>query len=285
MIAARRRRRRRDASPSTPSSEVDICGNFLGQRHTRRHMKDVWRPRLLDRSMWDAWIASGREGAYEKATDARRTAARRATRSCRSATRSAARWRASSPRPACNSSVCSDDFVAGLRRRREGAIDRMREAATASRGGDRRMTRLQGHPALQGRDRRASGTTTAGSCATGSPPPTISPRCSTSTRKQRADLDACMGKFRVSVTPYYASLMDPDDVGDPVRMQAVPDARRARRARRGPQGRRQRGLRLADAAHHAPLPGPRPVRGHRDVLACTAATAPAAVSWAAPRRW
>ena len=39
---------------------------------------------------------------------------------------------------------------------------------------------------------------------------------------QRADLDACMGKFRVSVTPYYASLMDPDDVHDPVRMQAVP---------------------------------------------------------------
>ena len=48
--------------------KVDICGNFLGQRHTRRHMKDVWRPRLLDRSMWDAWIASAREGAYEKAT-------------------------------------------------------------------------------------------------------------------------------------------------------------------------------------------------------------------------
>ena len=48
--------------------KVDICGNFLGQRHTRRHMKDVWRPRLLDRTMWDAWIASGREGAYEKAT-------------------------------------------------------------------------------------------------------------------------------------------------------------------------------------------------------------------------
>ncbi len=39
---------------------------------------------------------------------------------------------------------------------------------------------------------------------------------------QRADLDACMGKFRVSVTPYYASLMDPDDPACPVRMQAVP---------------------------------------------------------------
>lgn len=49
-------------------AEVGIGGNYLGQRHTRRHMKEVWRPRLLDRSMWDAWVASGREGAYDKAT-------------------------------------------------------------------------------------------------------------------------------------------------------------------------------------------------------------------------
>ena len=42
------------------------------------------------------------------------------------------------------------------------------------------------------------------------------------TDQQRADLDACMGKFRVSVTPYYASLMDPADLGCPVRMQGVP---------------------------------------------------------------
>jgi trimethylamine--corrinoid protein Co-methyltransferase len=48
--------------------QVDICGNFLSQRHTRRHMKDVWRPRLLDRTAWDAWVAGGREGSYEKAT-------------------------------------------------------------------------------------------------------------------------------------------------------------------------------------------------------------------------
>jgi lysine 2,3-aminomutase len=40
--------------------------------------------------------------------------------------------------------------------------------------------------------------------------------------KQRADLDACMGKFRVAVTPYYASLMDPDDEHCPVRVQGVP---------------------------------------------------------------
>jgi lysine 2,3-aminomutase len=42
------------------------------------------------------------------------------------------------------------------------------------------------------------------------------------TEAQRRDLDACMGRFRVSVTPYYASLMDPDDPTDPVRMQGVP---------------------------------------------------------------
>jgi len=48
--------------------QVGIGGNFLSRRHTRRHMKDVWRPRLLDRSMWDAWLASGREDAYEKAS-------------------------------------------------------------------------------------------------------------------------------------------------------------------------------------------------------------------------
>jgi trimethylamine--corrinoid protein Co-methyltransferase len=48
--------------------QVGIGGNFLGQRHTRAHMKDIWQPRLLDRSMWDAWVAGGREGAYEKAS-------------------------------------------------------------------------------------------------------------------------------------------------------------------------------------------------------------------------
>lgn len=39
---------------------------------------------------------------------------------------------------------------------------------------------------------------------------------------QIADLEACLGKFRVAVTPYYSSLMDPDDPRCPVRMQGVP---------------------------------------------------------------
>lgn len=48
---------------------VGIGGNYLSQRHTRRHMKDVWRPRLLDRSSWDAWVADGRRGAPEAAAE------------------------------------------------------------------------------------------------------------------------------------------------------------------------------------------------------------------------
>lgn len=48
---------------------VGIGGNYLSRRHTRRHMRDVWRPRLLDRSSWDAWVAGGRRGAPEAAAE------------------------------------------------------------------------------------------------------------------------------------------------------------------------------------------------------------------------
>ncbi|MGO8684847.1 MAG: trimethylamine methyltransferase family protein [Thermoleophilia bacterium] len=50
-------------------AKVGIGGNYLGERHTRRHMKDVWRPRLLDRSPWDAWVAGGKQDSYDKAAE------------------------------------------------------------------------------------------------------------------------------------------------------------------------------------------------------------------------
>jgi trimethylamine--corrinoid protein Co-methyltransferase len=46
---------------------VGIGGNALGQRHTRRHMKDVWRPRLFDRSPYEAWRREGGRGAAQRA--------------------------------------------------------------------------------------------------------------------------------------------------------------------------------------------------------------------------
>ena len=36
------------------------------------------------------------------------------------------------------------------------------------------------------------------------------------------DIHACLAHFRMAITPYYASLMDPDDVSCPIRLQAIP---------------------------------------------------------------
>ncbi|NLD20136.1 MAG: lysine 2,3-aminomutase [Clostridiales bacterium] len=42
------------------------------------------------------------------------------------------------------------------------------------------------------------------------------------TPEEEADITKVMDGFRVGITPYYASLMDPEDISCPVRMQAVP---------------------------------------------------------------
>ena len=42
------------------------------------------------------------------------------------------------------------------------------------------------------------------------------------TDQEKEDIEKVMDGFRVGITPYYASLMDPDDPRCPVRMQAVP---------------------------------------------------------------
>ena len=39
---------------------------------------------------------------------------------------------------------------------------------------------------------------------------------------EKADISACLERFRMAITPYYASLIDPDDLCDPIRAQAVP---------------------------------------------------------------
>jgi lysine 2,3-aminomutase len=42
------------------------------------------------------------------------------------------------------------------------------------------------------------------------------------TQDERDGITACLERFRMAVTPYYASLMDSADSHDPIRMQAVP---------------------------------------------------------------
>jgi trimethylamine--corrinoid protein Co-methyltransferase len=48
---------------------VGIGGNALSQKHTRRHLRDVWQPRLFDRSAYDVWRREGRRGAPERAAE------------------------------------------------------------------------------------------------------------------------------------------------------------------------------------------------------------------------
>ncbi len=43
-------------------------GTYLAEKHTRRHMKDIWRPTVWDRSTYDQWLAAGKAGAHERAT-------------------------------------------------------------------------------------------------------------------------------------------------------------------------------------------------------------------------
>lgn len=57
-------------------AKVGIAGNYLAERHTRRHMRAVWRPRLFDRTSYEQWVREGRRQSYELADDfARRTLA------------------------------------------------------------------------------------------------------------------------------------------------------------------------------------------------------------------
>jgi trimethylamine--corrinoid protein Co-methyltransferase len=43
-------------------------GTYLGEKHTRRHMKEIWRPGVWDRTPYDTWLREGKKGALEKAT-------------------------------------------------------------------------------------------------------------------------------------------------------------------------------------------------------------------------
>lgn len=42
------------------------------------------------------------------------------------------------------------------------------------------------------------------------------------TRQEEDEINTCLGAFRMAITPYYASLINPRDPNDPIRKQAVP---------------------------------------------------------------
>ena len=47
----------------------------------------------------------------------------------------------------------------------------------------------------------------------------------TLTPEEEEGVKACLGTLRMAITPYYLSLIDPDDPHDPIRKQAIPTAK------------------------------------------------------------
>ena len=47
----------------------------------------------------------------------------------------------------------------------------------------------------------------------------------TLTAEEEAGVRACLGTLRMAITPYYLSLIDPNDPHDPIRRQAIPTAK------------------------------------------------------------
>jgi trimethylamine--corrinoid protein Co-methyltransferase len=47
--------------------KVGPNGTYLAEKHTRRHMREMWQPTVYDRSSFDAWQRAGRRGALERA--------------------------------------------------------------------------------------------------------------------------------------------------------------------------------------------------------------------------
>ena len=49
--------------------KVGIGGNFLTEKHTLKHMRNIWQPKIFDRSTYSTWEVQGKKGAFEKATE------------------------------------------------------------------------------------------------------------------------------------------------------------------------------------------------------------------------
>ena len=43
------------------------------------------------------------------------------------------------------------------------------------------------------------------------------------TKQEKDSINSCLRKYRMAITPYYLSLINPDDPFDPIRIQAVPN--------------------------------------------------------------
>jgi trimethylamine:corrinoid methyltransferase-like protein len=49
--------------------KVGPNGTYLAEKHTRRHMKEIWRPAVWDRTPYENWLREGKKGALQRATE------------------------------------------------------------------------------------------------------------------------------------------------------------------------------------------------------------------------
>jgi trimethylamine--corrinoid protein Co-methyltransferase len=49
--------------------KVGSNGTYLAEKHTRAHMKEIWRPSVWDRTPYDTWLREGKKGALHNATE------------------------------------------------------------------------------------------------------------------------------------------------------------------------------------------------------------------------
>ena len=60
-----------EVSPETLAlgtiAKVGPNGTYLAEKHTRRHLAEIWQPAVFDRSSYEAWLRDGRRGALARA--------------------------------------------------------------------------------------------------------------------------------------------------------------------------------------------------------------------------
>jgi trimethylamine--corrinoid protein Co-methyltransferase len=49
--------------------KVGIGGNSLTEKHTLKHVRDIWQPKVFDCSIYSTWEVQGKKSAFDKPTE------------------------------------------------------------------------------------------------------------------------------------------------------------------------------------------------------------------------
>ena len=49
--------------------EVGIGGSSLIEKHTLKHMRNIWQPEVFDHSIYSTWETQEKKGGFDRATE------------------------------------------------------------------------------------------------------------------------------------------------------------------------------------------------------------------------